>query len=60
MEPAALYRFRYFDPIRGRWVKARYRATREDIAKRYEQFRLEEGEPEVRDGPPNGFMPPTV
>jgi hypothetical protein len=31
---AELFPFRFFDPIRGRWIPARYRATREEIAAR--------------------------
>lgn len=57
-EALALYAFSYFDPIRRRWVKARYRATVEDIAARYPQFRLE-GAPEIRIGGKSGFKPPT-
>lgn len=44
-----LYAFSYFDTLRGRWVRARYRATLEVIAARYEQYRVE-GSPEVREG----------
>jgi hypothetical protein len=30
-----LFPFRFFDPIHKRWVQARYKATREEIAERY-------------------------
>jgi hypothetical protein len=41
-----LYRFRYFDPVSKRWVKARYVAQRHEIAARYEQWGIL-GEPEL-------------
>ena len=31
-----LFPFRFFDPIRDRWIQARYKATRADIAARHE------------------------
>ena len=40
--------FEYFDARRQRWTRARYKATREDIAQRYPLHRLV-GEPEVRE-----------
>jgi hypothetical protein len=54
-----LYAFSYYDPIRKRWLRARYKATVENIRARHAEFRLE-GEPEIREGPldhridPNG------
>lgn len=57
MERVELYAFTYYDELRKRWTRARYKATREDIAKRYQQFKLE-GEPELREGSGNGFTPP--
>jgi hypothetical protein len=45
-----LFPFRFFDPIRKRWVEARYRASREDIAQRYERWEII--------GPP--WVPPDV
>lgn len=45
-----LYVFSYFDPLRKRWLRARYRASIDDIKSRYEQWRLE-GPPEIREGP---------
>lgn len=53
-----LWAFSYYDEVRRRWVRARYRATCEDIAKRYREYKLE-GEPEIREGSATGFMPPT-
>jgi hypothetical protein len=52
-----LWEFRYFDPLRKRWIKARYRATREDIAGRYAEYQIE-GQPEVRK-PTGQVLPPT-
>jgi hypothetical protein len=43
--------FRYRDPIGGRWIRARYVATREEIAKRYAEWEIL-GPPEVRDVDP--------
>lgn len=45
-----LYGFSYFDPMRRRWIRARYRATLEDIRANYPEHRIE-GEPEIREGP---------
>jgi len=45
-----LYAFSYFDPMRKRWIRARYRAHLLDIASRYAQYRIE-GPPEIREGP---------
>jgi hypothetical protein len=42
-----LYRFRYFDPVSKRWVKARYVAQRHEIAERYARWEIV-GEPELR------------
>lgn len=38
--PHELFPFRYFDAIRGRWVEARYKASREEIAKRYVKWEI--------------------
>jgi hypothetical protein len=43
-----LYHFEYFDPLRKRWLRARYVASREAIAARHPQHRLV-GEPEIRE-----------
>jgi hypothetical protein len=45
--PTEIFPFRYFDSIRGRWVTARYKATRQDIAARYEMWEIT-GPGEVR------------
>jgi hypothetical protein len=45
-----LYPFSYFDPLRRKWMKARYVATLADIEARYTQSRIE-GPPEIREGP---------
>lgn len=51
-----LYPFRFRDPLTGKWVRARYKATREDIAARYSVWELT-GPPEVRD-PIGGYFNP--
>ena len=56
--PRELFPFRYFDPIRKRWMDARYKATREDIAARYEKWEIT-GPAERRDGAGGQFEPPT-
>ena len=43
-----LFPFRYRDPLTGRWVKARYKATREDIAGGHAEWEII-GPVEVRD-----------
>lgn len=35
-----VFSFRYRDPLTGRWVKARYKATREEIAARQEEWEI--------------------
>jgi hypothetical protein len=35
-----LFPFKFFDPIRKRWVPARYKATPEEIAARYEKWEI--------------------
>jgi len=47
-----LYPFRFRDPVTGRWVRARYRAEREEIERRYAEHEII-GPPEVRDGDPD-------
>jgi len=44
-----LYEFRYRCPLRKRWVKARYRATLQELRQRYAEWETM-GEPEVRGG----------
>lgn len=38
--PNELFPFKFYDPIRKRWIPARYRATREEIASRYEKWEI--------------------
>jgi hypothetical protein len=53
MPQLALYPFRYRDPLTSKWVRARYVATREEIAARYVQWEIV-GAPEVRHAKPGG------
>jgi hypothetical protein len=43
-----LYPFRYRDPATGKWVRARYRATQQEIARRYAEHEIT-GPPEIRE-----------
>jgi hypothetical protein len=43
-----LYPFRYRDPATGRWVRARYRATQQEIARRHAEYEIT-GPPEIRE-----------
>jgi hypothetical protein len=52
MRRLELYPFRFRDPITGKWVRARYRAERHEIAARYAQYEIT-GPPEIRDGDPD-------
>ena len=45
--PLLLYPFRYFDRVRGRWLRARYVAERHVMEGRYEQWEII-GPPEIR------------
>ena len=36
-----LHPFRFRDPVTGKWVRARYRATPDDIARRYVEARVD-------------------
>jgi len=46
-ETFEVFPFRYRDPRTGKWVKARYKATRDEIAARYAEWEVT-GEGEVR------------
>ena len=35
-----LFPFKFFDPIRGRWITARYKVSRTEIAARYERWEI--------------------
>ena len=43
-----LFPLRYRDPFSGKWVRARYRASREDIAAQHGEFEIT-GAPEIRE-----------
>lgn len=45
-----LYQFEYYDELRKKWQRARYRCQLDAIRERYKLFRTI-GEPEVRDVP---------
>jgi hypothetical protein len=45
-----LFHFRYLDPVRNKWLTARYAAERAEIERRYAQFEIV-GEPETRHVP---------
>jgi hypothetical protein len=47
-----LFPFRFRDHVTGKWVRARYRAERQEIARRYIEYEII-GPPEVRDGDPD-------
>ena len=47
MAPITLFPFRYRHERTGKWVRARYVATREEIATRYAEWEII-GEPELR------------
>ena len=52
-----LFPFRYRDPRSGKWVRARYRATRQEIAARYAEWEIT-GDAELRaDEPVQMFNP---
>jgi hypothetical protein len=50
MPTIILYRFKYFDPMRGKWLLARYACGREQIERHYPEHQLIEP-PEVRHVP---------
>jgi hypothetical protein len=51
-----LYPFRFIDPLTGRWVRARYRAERQEIEQRYAMWEIT-GEPELTRLHEGGFSP---
>jgi hypothetical protein len=51
-----LYPFRYKDPVTGKWVRARYRASLETIAARYATWEVT-GAPSVPAPAADGFNP---
>jgi hypothetical protein len=54
--PLLLYPFRYFDPVRKRWIRARYVAERHVIESSYAQWEII-GPPEIRSGDATMFSP---
>jgi hypothetical protein len=52
-----LYSFKYRDPVSGSWIKARYKATIEDIRARYAEWMIA-GEPEIRGNVPSASFNP--
>jgi hypothetical protein len=61
-----LFTFHYRDPRTAKWIRARYRAERQEIAARYAEFEIV-GAPEIREidpeerrfNPHAGGMPPS-
>jgi hypothetical protein len=51
-----LFPFRYLDPMTGRWVKARYKATQDEIAARHAEWEIT-GPAEVRSPIGRSFHP---
>jgi hypothetical protein len=51
-----LFPFRYRDPLTGRWVNARYKATPEEIAARFAEWKIT-GPAEVRSPVTGAFNP---
>lgn len=51
-----LYPFRFRDPVTGRWIRARYLATLEEIEARYAEVELL-GPPERREVARGWFQP---
>jgi hypothetical protein len=49
--PLLLYPFRFYDPVRRRWIRARYVAKIHDIIARHQQWEII-GPPEIRSGTP--------
>ena len=57
MASIELYPFRFRDPRTGKWVRARYVATRAELASRYREWEII-GPPEIRgDAPVQMFQP---
>ena len=55
-EPLLLYPFRFRDPVSRKWVRARYKAERMEIATRYAEWEFC-GPPEIRARAGAGFSP---
>jgi hypothetical protein len=52
-----LFAFRFFDPIRNRWIVARHKLSKDELAARYERYEII-GEPEVRQPMNDGHFNP--
>jgi hypothetical protein len=55
-EPIVLFRFRFRDPVSGKWTRARYAAERAQIAARYAEWETV-GAPEIRQRTGAAFSP---
>ena len=55
-DPLLLYPFRFRDRVSGKWVRARYKAERAEIATRHAEWELC-GPPEIRARAGAGFSP---
>ena len=55
-DPLVLYPFRFRDPVSRKWVRARYKATRDELAARYAEWEPC-GPPEIRVSGAGGFSP---
>ncbi len=54
--PPLLYPFRFRDPLTGKWVRARYKASRSDLEKRYAEWEIT-GPGEMRHDVGGSFNP---
>lgn len=55
--PITHYPFRFRDKLSGKWVHARYKATRDEIAARYAEWEIT-GPPEVRESSGGAYFNP--
>jgi len=56
LSPPLLYPFRFRDPLTGKWVRARYKASRSDLEQRYREWELT-GPSEMRECIGGSFNP---
>ena len=55
--PLAMYEFRYVDTRTGKWVRARHKASIDQLTARYDRWEVI-GPPEIRNpAPTHGFTP---
>ena len=52
MSTLVLYRFRFRDPLTGKWVRARHKLQYPELQRRYVEWEIT-GAPEIRDGAAN-------